>query len=389
MNRNLHLLPLFNFFNDFRPYNAFAVLYFSQISGSFALGMLIFSVTSLCVTIFEVPTGVFSDVIGRKKTVLCGSVASALAIAFYAWGESFFILAIGSVFNALAQSFFSGNNDALLYDTLAQDNQTSRYAEYSGKIGSFFQIGLGAGAFLAAIFAKWPLQYIFWLSVIPQIICIFISIFIKEPSVHTRKISTNIFAHLKTSFSIFIKNQRLRLVNLASVISWGVGEAKFEFQPAFISMLWPPWAVAISRAFNHVFAWISFWFAGFAIKKYSETKVLFASHIAGSVVLIVAFAFPTALSPALVSVTSILFGLITISQSSLMQKEFSDAERATMASVNSLARNLFFTVAAFTLGLFADKIGPAKTLLAAQVILIPVIYIYWRLFGHYKKIIIT
>jgi len=72
---------------------------------------------------FEVPTGNFSDFLGRKLTLALGQLASALSIASYAAANSFGTLAIGGVLEGLSFSLFSGNNDALLFETLKQKSR--------------------------------------------------------------------------------------------------------------------------------------------------------------------------------------------------------------------------------------------------------------------------
>mgnify|MGYP002625094044 FL=1 len=63
-----------------------------------------------------------------------------------------------------------------------------------------------------------------------------------------------------------------------------------------------------------------------------------------------------------------------------MQKEFSEEERATMSSLNSLFASVGFAIASFLLGFYADIVGPTKALLTATILGIPVIFIYLRLF---------
>ena len=64
--RNVRLFYWFNFFCDFRLLAAVAVIYFAHLTGSYALAMSIFSLTFIAQTACEVPTGVFSDRVGRK-----------------------------------------------------------------------------------------------------------------------------------------------------------------------------------------------------------------------------------------------------------------------------------------------------------------------------------
>src|SRR5690348_13401937 len=98
IHKNIRLLGWFNFLLDFRLYGPIIILYFTQVSGSFALGMSVFSITMLASAIFEVPTGVFSDKIGRKKTIVCGSIASVISVALYAVGGTYGMLVAGAIF---------------------------------------------------------------------------------------------------------------------------------------------------------------------------------------------------------------------------------------------------------------------------------------------------
>ncbi len=76
ISKNVKLLKWFNFFSDFSLFSPIAILYFTQITGSFALGMSIFSVGMISAALFEVPTGIFSDKIGRKKTITLGAIST-------------------------------------------------------------------------------------------------------------------------------------------------------------------------------------------------------------------------------------------------------------------------------------------------------------------------
>lgn len=89
LERNVKLLTWFNFFLDLRLYAPIAIIYFAQVTGSFALGMTVFGVASISAALFEVPTGIFSDYLGRKRTVILGAVTAAFAVFFYALGFSY------------------------------------------------------------------------------------------------------------------------------------------------------------------------------------------------------------------------------------------------------------------------------------------------------------
>ena len=178
---NIKVLRWFNFFSDFKLYAPIAIIYFSHVTGSFTLGMSIFSIAMVSTALFEIPTGIFSDRIGRRKTVIWGAFAAVLFTIFYAIGQSFWILAIGAVFEGLSRSFYSGNNDALLHDTLAQYQNEAQYSESLGKVSTLLQIAQGVSAVLGGILATWSFPLIMWLSVVPQIVCLFLAFNLIEP----------------------------------------------------------------------------------------------------------------------------------------------------------------------------------------------------------------
>ena len=176
--KNISSLTWFNFFTDFKLYAPIAIIYFAKVSGSFALGMSIFSIAMISSAIFEIPTGIFSDFIGRKNTVILGAASAVGYAVFYAIGTSYWILAIGAVFEGLSRSFYSGNNDALLHDTLSESGSEHEYAHYSGKLRSMFQLALAASAITGSLIANWSFAVVMWISVIPQLFCLVLSCYL-------------------------------------------------------------------------------------------------------------------------------------------------------------------------------------------------------------------
>lgn len=130
VHRNVQRLAWFNFCLDFRIYGAVTILHFAEVVGSYALGLSVFSIQTIASSLLEVPTGVFSDFIGRKMTLVFGQLASVLALVSYAIAGSFLVLAIGAVLQGLSFALFSGNNSALLYDSLKEDGREGEYAAH-------------------------------------------------------------------------------------------------------------------------------------------------------------------------------------------------------------------------------------------------------------------
>ncbi len=371
--RNIKLLRWHSFFIDFSLWSPLAIIYFSRVSGSYTLGLSIFSIIMISSAIFELPTGFISDKYGRKKTLIFGSICFLFGAIFYAIGINYWLLVFGAVFQGIGRAFYSGNNDALLYDNLVMVNKIEDFGEYNGKIGSMSQIALAISALFSSLIAFFPMSFLLWVSVIPQLICLILSLKIIDVET-VEKESSNIFIHIREAFKNFISNFKLRQLSLVSIISFGMGEAAWQFRSAFVNTLWPTWAVGFAQVLSNIGASLSFKFSGKIIKKFTAFKMLIVDGIFSKFIDLISLIFPGVWSPGLMASTSLLFGVSSVSENKLLQSEFTSRQRATMGSLNSLAGSLFFSIFAIILGIFADKFG-ARNAILIETILSCIIFI--------------
>ncbi|TFD46993.1 MFS transporter [Cryobacterium frigoriphilum] len=89
--------------------------------------------------IFEIPTGVVADTVGRKVSYLLGTITLSVTTALYwmlwVWQAPFVWWAIVSVLLGLGYTFFSGAVEAWLVDALA-------FTKYTGSLEAVFGRGL-------------------------------------------------------------------------------------------------------------------------------------------------------------------------------------------------------------------------------------------------------
>ncbi len=385
--KNIRLLSIFNFLIGFSLFMPLAIIYFAQVSGSFTLGTSIFSITMLAGAVFEIPTGILSDKVGRKYTVVLGSCARVIAFTGYAMGISYWWLLCGAVFEGLSRAFYSGNNDALLYDSLADDNNLNNYEEIQGKVSSTEQLAMGLSALLSGLIAFFSYSQLLWFTVLIQIALLLTSYLFVEPR-SRKKLDTNILSHVKEAAGLFIRNKKLRLLSLASILGYSISELKWNFNSAFIATVWPLWAIGLSKTLPSFGASLSFYFSGRIIKKFKAVKILLFDSIYGKVVNLIALLFPSVFSPILMSTPSLLYGVGNVAEKTLMQNEFSDHQRATMSSLNSLGGSLGFAIMSVILGGFADIFGPAKALIILTLLSFPIIYLYWKIFSNERNLIV-
>jgi len=379
MKRNIKLLALFNFFIEFSFYYPIAIIYFSRVSGSYALGMSVFSITMLSSALFEIPTGIFSDLIGRKKTMTCGALSNVIAVTCYALGGSYGMLVLGAIFEGLGRSFYSGNNNAFLHDVLSESKQEHKYHEFLGKLSSAEHVGLTIVAILGSIIAHWSFALVMWLSVIPKCINVIITLLFTEPENHTRG-NENIFNHLEIAIQHFRKNKKLRLLSLNSMIGYALEESSYSFRGIFVNTLWPLWAIGFINALSNVGATLSFFFNGKIINTYGFKKPLIFEVIYNRLTNLIALIFPTVASPLIMSTTSMTYGVGITAKNTMLQKEFSSEQRATMGSLTSLLGSVLFAITSILLGFLGDTIGSQYALIVINILLLTPLFLYKKIF---------
>lgn len=384
LEKNIKLLKWHSFFNDFSLWAPLAIIYFSKISGSYTLGLSIFSIAMISSAFFELPTGFISDRYGRVKTLIFGSVAFLLSGIFYAIGINYWFLFIGAIFSGLGRSFYSGNNDALLYDNLAESGKSDDFAEYNGKISSMSQIALAIAGLFGGVIAYFSFSVLMWLSIIPSLVCFIIAIKLTETKIISSQ-PENIFNHIGIAYKNFFSNIRLRLINFSDIINFGLNEPGYQFRAAFVTTLWPVWAIGISNILSNIGSGLSFHFSGKIIKKFSPLNILISKLFINKIISLTGLLMANIFSPIFLTLNSLFYGVGQVAKNKLLQDEFTSEQRATMGSLNSLMGSVLFVIFATILGLLADKFGPRNALIVQSIMGIPTLYFYFALKKNIKN----
>ena len=384
LSKNIKLLTWFNFFTDFKLYSAVIIIYFAHVTHSYALGASIFSITFILTAFFDIPTSIFADRMGRKRTVILGAITGVLYAFFYAIGQNYWFLVVGAVFEGLSRAFYSGNNNALLHNMLSEEGIEHEYHLYSGKLNGMFQVGLAASSLVGGFLANWSFAYVMWFSVLPQVICLFISFQLVDSQIRG-DMAASVYEHFTKGLKAFMSNANLRLLSIDSILGYGIGETFYQFQPAFYNSLIPLWAIGIVRTLSNGGAALGFFFSGKVINKLGGIKTLILGEIYAKTVDFIGLIFPTIFSPLLLATTSLPYGTGSVASDALMQKEFTNEQRSTMASLNTFFGNLFYGAFVFIVGLLADKVGVRNTLIITQICALPSLFFLWRLLHISKR----
>ncbi|MFW6283115.1 MAG: MFS transporter [Minisyncoccales bacterium] len=332
----MYLLSLFKGLIFFLPILA---LYFTENLFSLTNVALIFSIESIALVVFEIPTGTLGDFLGRKKTLILSGFVALAGLFFLYFGETMLPFSIYAVLSALAISLNSGTDNALIYDTLQNSKKQKRYNEVVGKYFSIWPFGAAIGAIAGGYLAKISLEFPILITFLPFAIAAILPFFLVEP-LYEKPLKKEMFSQIFSSLNAILKNKQLLIIFLglflflgfSSVVS--MNPVLFESKSipiVYFGYLFAAIQVAISAGsyFSHKLS-----------KKVGDKKTIIISTLFFPIVLISALFFSEILFGILFICAFFFFSLKNPSISNLINLEVKSNQRATIISVSSLFSHL-------------------------------------------------
>ena len=90
--------------------------------------------------VLEVPTGVIADKFGRKYSVALGCLLTFFSFLIYGSFPNFSAFLVAEFLAAAGMALMSGASEALLYDSLKDENNESKFKNIFGRSFSIGQI---------------------------------------------------------------------------------------------------------------------------------------------------------------------------------------------------------------------------------------------------------
>jgi MFS family permease len=179
---------------------------------------LLAAIHALSVIIFEIPSGYLADAIGRKKTLILGSVLGALGYVVYSLSFSFSGFLLAMVALGLGQSLISGSDSAMLYETLMSMKKAGEYSRYEGRLIAFGSFMETIGAPLGGLLAAMSLRYSFIAQALVALIAVPAALTLVEPhgEIAAQGRSANLLPALKKS--LLLDRKLLSLVCYSALI---------------------------------------------------------------------------------------------------------------------------------------------------------------------------
>lgn len=385
---------LYGLFKDIRFFDAYLILYF-LISGFSLLqiGVLV-AVREAIIFIFEIPSGIFADRIGRKVELCICFVFYIISFVFFFFAANYTVAIFAMVFFGLGEAFRSGSHKAMIYTYLDMKGWTKHKTFVYGRTRSWSLIGAGISSVLGVVIAIFmnELRWVFAITIIPYILDFILILsypkYLNYSSNTTKVTLKENFSQLKANFKDKNNGRILRRLLIGEgVFESSVSLVKNYIQPAFESIIVGAGILVFTTldADNNLKLILGIVYAvnslaGAAVSKnsYRFTKKISKITIinAASVILLLVVLSGAAaynIVYALIPVFLIMYCLQNLRKPVFVDKiddYVAKCDRATILSVCSGLKSMTVIILSPLLGYFADTFGIQYALYSVAVVML-------------------
>lgn len=343
-NKSILLLNTANIFSNLTFIVPFLTPFFMDKNLSTTQIMSMQSFYMIFIILFEVPSGIISDTLGRKKTLIISYISISIAWISLYLSIGFRSLLIYQFFYAIGVSFASGTYHSYLYEILKRNSRENNYKQLLSKMQSYKFIAMGISALFGGVVYKlfnFNLLIIFtFISSIISSICI---MFIDNIDTINQNKKISKLDLLKDGYNVLFNIKSIRIIVIESIVHAWVISTFFNFHLIMLK------EYGFSVSLNGLYTTIIFIVSSIVMKNYkkidtyfkTDKNILLISNISLSI-LILSLIF--AKNPYILAIIwIIMFATVYIkgpAVSNILNSKIDNEYRATSLSMISLLKNI-------------------------------------------------
>lgn len=333
------------------------VLFFQSYDLTLTEVMLLQSIYSLSLALFEIPSGYIADVFGRKKSIVLGTILSFIGYLFFSFFDGFYTFAIAQALVGIAGSLISGSDSALIYDTLLETGNENTYTKIEGKnyaIGNFSEATAGIiGGFLAVSSIYLPV----YIQTTILFLSIPIAVTLVEPKRNIKnKLNQSFKAILEVVQFAIVDNIKIRwLIIYSSAMGLATLSTAWLAQPFFKEVGVPLVYFGILWAGLNIATGLTSINAHQFDKKGNTHKVLILLSLAIITLFVTLGMNITIYGLIIIMFIYLLRGIATPMLKNAININTTSDRRATVLSIRSFIIRISFAICAPILGYLADN----------------------------------
>jgi MFS family permease len=369
---NIKLFYVYKFVSSFLFLGPIIIIFFLDKVSYTELGVIM-GASMIASILFEIPSGVLADILGRKKIVILGELLAITELALLVLFQNFWGFLISGLIGGIGIACISGADTSLLYDSLKKTKQTKQSKKIYGRMRAMRYLGIVCASLVGA-----PLYLIsktlpITLTILTVIAGLIIFLLIKDiPPKEKHDSIKKKLSFLKKAWKQFTQSYKLRWYVYFSIFS-------SVFIWTFHDLFRTPYYLSIGipiAALGIITAIITLIRSYFSLKA-AEIEKKLGEHNTQRLMLFLPGALLVTLglvesyiSIIVAIVIYIVWSLQEVLTEVYVHENVASKYRATVFSINSFGVSITLLVGALTFGFLADTIGLDDTLILLGIVAI-------------------
>jgi len=344
----LYLLKALKWFMIVMP---IIVLFFESKGLSLTQIMILQGTYSLFVALFEIPSGFFADIYGRKNSILIGSIFLFLGYVIFSFFSGFNEFLFAEILLGIGGSLISGADSAILYDTLLEIKEDNEYTKIEGKTYAIGNFSEGIAGILGGFLAMTSINLPVYIQTIVMFLSIPVAMTLVEPK-SSYKLAKSFNSVITVVKDTFIHNRKLRWYIIYSS-SMGIATLSIAWfvQPFLMEIEIPILYYGIIWAFLNFTAGITSYYSHL----FNNDNLLIYTSLTMIISLILLGLYVSYFGLIFIIIIYLLRGVITPNLRNLININSTSERRATVLSLRSFVIRLSFAIIAPILGYITDS----------------------------------
>ena len=185
----------------------------------------VFHAVSMC---FEIPSGMVSDLMGRKKTLVAAGFLSSFSALCMIMTEFFPMILLAMGLNALSYNMVSGTREALTYDSLLEAGVAERYLNVSARQEAIYNGMNAATGLISVVTVSLGYHVAYIIAIFQGLLCAGTALRLREAApphskpkkiVTLRTIGFELIRHFRESMRFLLVN---RAIGRRMIVSGGI-----------------------------------------------------------------------------------------------------------------------------------------------------------------------
>ena len=357
--RNIKLDYISTFITNLNMQSCIWVLYLTYCNMTLLqIGLLegIYHVTSM---ICEIPSGAWADLVGRKRSMLMSRVCITISCVIMLFSRQFLGFALSFIIQALGNSFTSGSEEALVYDSLKCIDKEDDFIKVNGRLNMIIEVSQAIATVAGGVLAEYSYVWCYVACVIIALLSLVPVVFMIEPPIleeQTERLSgiALVKNHFRLSYQILKNDMRImRIILFYSVVMAAHTLLFFYSQQYYYDLGYNKIQISIIFLFAGVVSCLGALASDYLYHKLSEKVAMLCAVVIALTMVCYGLNIPLLAMVAFV-ISSFFNAVMYPVESECLNRLIPSEQRATLISVNSMFFSIMMIIMFPIAGCLAD-----------------------------------